>query len=210
MATSAATTSTLPRMSASDREQAKNQPDGWRHLLAYDWRTPLGSTTAAVASILALPIANGLTYAVRDTLHWNIWQEIGGVLALPVIFAIVLIFVLPRLNYRRPEISADLRRLRVGRKTVACADLITAKVIAGRGHKRTTLAIALKAQHGPRVIVTVRDSRAGVLDDETRKLVLSVLDQSAVGIPTSSTDPTGAFSRYNYPGYFRGRKPSNM
>jgi hypothetical protein len=118
--------------------------------------------------------------------------------SLIVIFA-VTILVLNR-RTAQPWADFDADRLRVGRRVVHFAELdwatLTPTTVDGWGglmlhfgSDRVRCAFALRS----------RDDKA--LDLDTRRLVAEVLRRSSIAYPASSYDPTGRFSRYNFPNH---------
>ncbi|ROP78963.1 hypothetical protein EDF18_1622 [Frigoribacterium sp. PhB107] len=103
--------------------------------------------------------------------------------------------------YPQPWVNLDTDQLRAGtRRTVALVDVDRALVPLDPALRSDVLVLRLTAKEA-RVEIILRDRRGPRLDGTSTRVLAEALRRTSVAMPTSATDPTGRFGRYNFPGH---------
>ena len=103
----------------------------------------------------------------------------------------------------RSALDVDLngRRVRIGRKTVAFAQVDSVEYGLQGSLRHPLVFLRLGAAGGAKADVFLYDRGRVLLDRAASDLLISVIRESAIRMPVSRYDPTGRFARYNFPGH---------
>jgi hypothetical protein len=98
-----------------------------------------------------------------------------------------------------PRVDLENRLLVLGRKTVAFDRIDTAQLEVSTGFAAREISLRFGVRNGPQVLVQLRVGEELAQDPRQRRIVLDILSQSEIRMPTSSYDPTGSHARWNFP-----------
>lgn len=102
---------------------------------------------------------------------------------------------------RAPQVNFEERKLRIGQKTVGLADIDTASLVVFDKRGRRLMALNFGKTKGPRALVYLLGADGPVLSERDQAILVRLLEQTSIVMPTSPDDPTGRFARYNFPGH---------
>jgi hypothetical protein len=168
--------------------------DGWVALEPSPWWTPVFGTNLLAASVFPPMFALQLGGLFDLSPIWWLPLAVGFAAA-----ALLASVVLTRMTYPRGYMHPATATLRTGRTRFGYADVTEARLIPTTSKKRRALLLVLHTKKRLRTTVLVRDAKQRTLDPEVAALVLDMLRQSNIELPTSPDDPSGRFARYNFP-----------
>ncbi|WP_144874605.1 hypothetical protein [Microbacterium sp. 1.5R] len=172
----------------------------------FSWWAPLAVSTEPFFLVLLLSTLFPLASLRLDPVTWV--SIVAGLALLAVILVVVL-----RRRSGQPLLSRDGARVRVGKREVPTADLISAMAMPSRWEPDATersLAIVLATAAKTRAVVTLRHRGRMALTDEQTAALAAALEQSQIELPHDKDDPNGRFSRTLYPNYLTKRQAIEM
>ena len=189
---------------AQEAQEARGQADPHWQAVG-ERRRPSRIALSCFVPLVAATVVGqvGARVLVRgtDDPDWPVLATAGGLMVATVLVGYAFVALVLRVAYGAARV--DLRRglLRAGRRTVPLTDVTWAKVVLRDPAGRTPVAVlTFGAEGGPRVAVPVRDVRGAVASEEQRAVVAAALTRTSITVPRSAADPTGRFTRYNFPG----------
>jgi hypothetical protein len=185
-------------------ERMSELPSGWvtirgatlRQRLRASAGTPMG------AQFLGWLVVTSLIMQVATRWVVELYDWPGLVVLMSVlVLGLVLVVSLSSTN-RPPSVNLDSGQLRVGRKTIAFDEIVSAHHFTVQGRKHRESYLYFGARLAPMAIVCVRSTRALDISDSDRLLVAEMLRRSSVRLPDHPVDPydpKGKFAWMDYP-----------
>jgi hypothetical protein len=98
-----------------------------------------------------------------------------------------------------PRVDLENRQIVLGRKAVAFDQIDTAQLEVSTGFAAREIWLRFGVQNGPQVLVQLCVGGELAQTPWQRQIVLEIVNQSEIRMPTSSYDPTGSHARWNFP-----------
>jgi hypothetical protein len=173
---------------------------GWVHIGAADWRSMLLVATTPSFGVLflvqiAVHIGGPLLRGSPSALVVNGVTVLLIVIAVGVLVATVLLTNGAWVNVSRREIRSGLQR------AVPFAAVDQAKLVPLRARGERPLRLELFAGRRRCGNFLIRSRTGEPLAAESRVRLLAVIDGSSITLPSAPEDPSGRFTRYNFPNH---------
>ena len=180
-------------------------PHGWVTFTgASFWRSVFGGT-AASTSRRGLIAALGLYSAVYAVVTWAPEDVSVTVIVFAystIAIAVGVVSLVGYLRNRAPEANFDTDQLRLGKRTIAFADITEAAYLAMPRRRGVDGSLVFGQRVSPRVVVTLASGTSAVLTADERELVAEILRRSSVAVPVAPPDPydpAGKFAFMDHP-----------
>ncbi|RNE66455.1 hypothetical protein [Cryobacterium tepidiphilum] len=118
--------------------------------------------------------------------------------AIPLSGIILVVYLASK---RAPQVDFEEGKLRVGHRTLALGDIDTASLVVFDKRGRRLMALSLGTMKGPSALVYLLGADGPVLSARDQAILVRLLEQTSIAMPTSPDDPTGRFARYTFPGH---------
>ena len=180
-------------------------PHGWvRFTGASFWRSVFGGTPFS-ASRRAVVGTIGLYAGVSAVIVFapeNLTMAAVVVIYSTVLIAVGIVALVSYLRNPAPEANFATDELRLGKRTIAFAEITEAAFVTVPRRKGIDASLVFGAPIAPRVVVSVASAKSAVLTAAERELVAEILRRSSVAIPVAPPDPydpTGRFAYMDHP-----------
>lgn len=135
-------------------------------------------------------------------LAFNFFGFFGFLLAVLVAIPLSGIMIVLYLAFHHaPQVNFEEKAMRVGHKTLALSDVDTAVLMILDKRGRRFMALNFGKTKGPHALVYLLGADGQALTEDDREILVRLLEQTSIAMPTSPDDPTGRFARYNFPGH---------
>jgi hypothetical protein len=179
---------------------AADLPQGWVALGERRWWTPWTGLQSLPLVLIAVNLVN-MSWSLTRLTDLPFAVALAVALAVPLVSIVVVIVVLAR-RWPLGSVSLGSDALRAGAHTVALASVDAARIGVVRRRRRAPIVtLRLSAGTGMRAEVVLRDHRGRTSDAEQRLVLAEALRRSSVAVPVSPDDPTGRFTRLNFPAH---------
>ncbi|MCU1404540.1 MAG: hypothetical protein JWQ43_843 [Glaciihabitans sp.] len=172
-------------------------PSGWLPLGTYRWFTPALILYLPVYLLFANALFQGVNiFTAEDRLPSTLWWFGGVFVSLPLLF-----LVARRLRVGHPFVNFDTNELRRGRRIVPISSIDWARVVVGGRLKNPGFALAFGAGKSFEMTAAIRLGAKRPISAEDRSQLLEVLRRTSVVMPQDKYDPTGKFTKANFPAH---------
>ena len=186
-----------------DTAAADALPQGWVTLGERRWWAPWAGVQWFLLVLLAVNVMQIAWFLTR-----LFDLPFAGGLAAAVVVPVVLVVATVLVRARRwpvAAVSLGSDSLRSGARTVPLAAVDAAQIgVVRRRGRPSIVTLRLSAGSAVRAEVVLRDHRGQALDDGRRRVLVEALRRSSVAVPVSPDDPTGRFTRLNFPAHLDG------
>ncbi|MBP1240663.1 hypothetical protein ABID92_002835 [Frigoribacterium sp. PvP120] len=178
-------------------------PQGWVTLGERRWWTPWAGVQWFLLVLVAVNVMQ-IAWFLTRLLDVPFTGGLAAAVLVPIVVVVATVLVRAH-RWPVAAVSLGSDSLRSGARTVSLAAVDAAQIgVVRRRGRPSIVTLRLSAGKAARAEAVLRDHRGQALDDDRRLVLVEALHRSSVAVPVSPDDPTGRFTRLNFPAHLDG------